>query len=119
VLVRGNRILREELTSEGHVRRAVIRAWTFFWRSVFTSKTASTLQGDRDTLRHGGGLAPQGAWTPLQVNSPVARALLQLLPAPQQLLVQVHVRVPDVLLQGQTVGLGVRWKYIYCIKYIL
>lgn len=43
VLVRGNVILCEELTSEGHVRCAVILACTFFWRSVLTSKTASIL----------------------------------------------------------------------------
>lgn len=43
VLVRGNVILCDELTSEGHVKCAVILACTFFWRSVSTSKTASIL----------------------------------------------------------------------------
>lgn len=44
VLVRGNMMRWEELTTEGHVRCAVTFACTFFWRSVFTSKTASTLK---------------------------------------------------------------------------
>lgn len=43
VLVRGNVIRCDELTSEGQVKCAVILACTFFCRSVFTSKMASIL----------------------------------------------------------------------------
>lgn len=43
VLVRGKVICWEELTSVGQLKCAVTLAWTFFWRSVLTSKTASIL----------------------------------------------------------------------------
>lgn len=47
MLVRGNIILCEELTSEGQVKWAVTLASMFFWRFVLTSKMASILQGER------------------------------------------------------------------------
>lgn len=43
VLVRGNIICWEELTTEGQVSCAVTLACTFFCRSVLISKTASIL----------------------------------------------------------------------------
>lgn len=46
----------------------------------------------------------------LPVCSLVARALLELLPPPEELPVEIHVSVPDVLLQRQPMRLRLSWE---------
>lgn len=100
VLVKGNVILCEELTSVGQVKCAVILAWTFFWRSVLTSNMASILRKNKERITN-----TQESLKRAEQNSSfsptgslMSWVLFELLPFFEECLVEVNVSVPDVLL---------------------
>lgn len=111
VLVKGNIIRWDEFTTEGHVNCAVTLACTCFWRSVLTSKTASILLKEKTTSCDEDSVENeclQNRFCEIQTLTCLLmpRALFQLFPSSEEFLVEVHISIPDILLQSQSMWLG-------------